>query len=349
VITLPTSVDQAVRADGTFRDGGTDLTELRHRGVVDGPVVDLRDVPGLATIERTDDGGLRLGARCTLAAVADHPDVIAGYPGLAQAAGGLATPQIRARASLAGSLLQEVRCWYLRSPQFQCKKQGGLVCLARRGDARFHAAYDRGPCIAPHPSTMAMALWAFDARVHLATATGTDERDLPALLGDGSDARQTHAVAPGELVTAVTLPPPVTGEHSAYHRTIHRARAEWPLVEALVRVVAAPDGTLSGMHLMVGGVANRPLTYPEIAAQIDGRTADDAEWNAILDNLAADADLPQAAYKATLVPVTLRDTLAKALQGAPAVGWSAPAEEEEADGDQADASDDEASDQGATP
>jgi len=328
VITLPTSVAQAVRAEGTFRDGGTDQTELRHRGVATGPVIDLRDVPNLATIERTPEGGLRLGARCTLTQVATHPDVLAGYPGLAQAAGGLATPQIRARASLAGSLLQEVRCWYLRSPQFRCKKQGGLVCLARKGDARFHAAYDRGPCIAPHPSTMAVALWAFDARVTVQSAAGSDERDLPTLLGDGSNARQTHAVAPGELLTAVTLPPPVEGEHSAYHRTIHRARAEWPLVEALVRVVPAADGTLSGMHLFAGGIANRPLAYPEIASQIDGRRADDEVWNAILDNLPADADLPQAAYKGRLLPVTLRDTLAKALAGSPAAGWGAPAGDE---------------------
>jgi len=321
---FPTDPAQVAALEGQVRAGGTDLTELRHKGLATGPVVDLRDVEGLDGVEVTEEGGLRIGSKVTLATIAADPVVNKGYQAVAQAAGGLATPQIRARASLGGSLLQEVRCWYFRSPQFQCAKRGGVVCLARRGDARFHSAYDKGQCIAPHPSTMAMALLAYGAQVEV---DGEALRTIPELLGPGAKASQTHAVAAGELVTAVVLPPPVPGEHAAYRRTIHRMRAEWPLVEAAVRVSA--DGELlSGMHIAVGGVANRPLAFPEVAAQIDGKKADDEAWNRILDNLAK-GDLPQAAYKARLVPHTIRDTLAAALQGPPAEALiEAPTDEE---------------------
>ena len=102
-MTLPRTVSEARSADGSYRAGGTDLTELRHRGIVQGPVVDLRDVPELDAVGPGPDGGLRLGALVRLSRVAADPQVVSAYPGVAAAAGGLATPQIRSRATLAGS------------------------------------------------------------------------------------------------------------------------------------------------------------------------------------------------------------------------------------------------------
>jgi xanthine dehydrogenase YagS FAD-binding subunit len=313
MITLPRTVSEARAADGSFRAGGTDLTELRHRGIAQGPVVDLRDVPELDAVAPVAGGGLKLGALVRLARVAADPQVVGSYRGVAAAAGGLATPQIRSRATLAGSLLQEVRCWYFRSPEFHCLKKGGATCFARSGDAVFHAALDLGPCIAAHPSTMAVALLAYGAQIEVG---GSELRTVPQLLGDGSDPRKTHELGPHELLTAVVLPPPVAGERAAYFRAIHRARAEWPLVECVVRVSLDSAGKISALVLALGGIANRPLRFDEAAQACVGLAPDDSRLDDVFQGLSKDMTaLPQAAYKAGLIGPVIRETLDRALEG----------------------------------
>jgi xanthine dehydrogenase YagS FAD-binding subunit len=243
---------------------------------------------------------------------------------MVQAAGGLATPQIRARATLGGSLLQEVRCWYFRHPSFPCLKKGGAVCYARRGDHLYHSTVDLGPCIAPHPSTMACALWAFDARIEI---DGDPEalRTLPELLGDGTNPRQTHALRQGEVLTAVVLPPAVDGEHSAYFRAIHRVRAEWPLVEATVRVSLKDSGRIDALVLCAGGIANRPLRFDDAARAAKGLAPDGKKLDRVLGKLgASDPRLPMSAYKGPLIPGTLAETLSRALEGPASVALATP-------------------------
>ncbi len=153
MIRFPTKLDDASTTDGVIRAGSTDLMERRRLGLADGPLVDLRDLPGLDQID-WDAGGAKVGARVTIAAFAADPKIQAAYPGLAAAAGGLATPQIRAVATMGGSLLQRSRCWYYRNPEQQCLKKGGDRCLARAGDHLYHSCFDLGPCVAVHPSTI---------------------------------------------------------------------------------------------------------------------------------------------------------------------------------------------------
>lgn len=317
---LPESLGAARAVEGRIRAGGTDLTELRHRGIASGPVVDLRDVPGLDEVRALEDGGLAIGAKTRIARIAADPAVTAGWAGLA-AAGGLATPQIRARATLAGNLLQEVRCWYFRSPEFACLKKGGGTCFARGGDAVLHAVVDRGPCIAPHPSTLAAALLAYDARV----VVNGEERDVAAVLGEGSDPEQTHALGPGEIVEEIRLPPPVPGEQAAYFRAIHRAMAEWPLVECVVRVGLDEAGAIARLVVVLGGIANRPLRYDEAGQACVGLRPDAPEVAGILQGLVkVSPGLEQAAYKAAIVPATVQETLERALAAPVYTGPAAP-------------------------
>lgn len=318
MIRFPTTIEAAAASEGRLRAGGTDELDLRHRRITSGPVVDLRDLAGLDRIETIEAGGLRIGAMVPLAVLATDQRIRGGWPGLAGAAGGLATPQIRARATLGGSLLQQVRCWYYRSVHFDCLKKGGGACFARGGDHVFHSALDTGPCIAAHPSTMACALWAFDAGIEIG---GDLEalRTIPELLGDGSDPRETHALQPGEVLTAIHLPAPTAGDRSAYFRTIHRARAEWPLVESTVRVHTDEAGVMTGLALAVGGVANRPLRYDDAARALIGLRPDDPKVDAVFAALGKPTEeLPGSAYKARLIPPTLRETLDLALAAPPA-------------------------------
>lgn len=222
------------------RAGGTDLVDRQRRGVAAADCEDLRDVPGL---DGLTEG--RVGARVTVATLAADASVRAGWPALAAAAGALATPQIRAVATVGGNLVQRWRCAWYRDPGVRCLRRGGEGCPARDGDRQLFAVQD-APCIAVHPSTLACALLLYEGGVE----QGGEVRPFEAWLA-----------APGTaLITHLVLPAPAAGERGVYRRAIHRARAEWPLVEVAARRV---DGRV---WLAAGGLADRPLRLAGVEA-----------------------------------------------------------------------------------
>ena len=254
----PTTIQDALGAAGEYRAGGTDLQQRLRSGVSPGPPVDLKRLAGLDRVEWDEHGGARIGALVPIATLAGDPRLAAAYPGLAQSAGALATPQVRAAGSLGGNLLQRNRCWYYRHPAISCLKKGGQDCPARTGNHLFGVCFDLGPCVAPHPSTLGMALLAYAAQIEVASS---GSRPVAALYGDGSDGRHDHQLGEHEILAAVLMPEPLEGERTAYFRVISRALAEWPLVEAVVRL-AVTDGTIEFARVAVGGVAPIPLRLP---------------------------------------------------------------------------------------
>ncbi|WP_331727906.1 FAD binding domain-containing protein [Streptomyces sp. NBC_00158] len=299
---------------GELRAGGTDTTARQRTGISPGPFTDLGGAGQLRGITALPGGGLRIGALTTLAALAADPRVRDGWPALAPAAGTAATPQIRAAGTLGGNLLQRNRCWYYRNPHVGCFQKGGTECPARRGDHLFGVVCGDGPCVTPHPSTLAVALLTYDAQ---AEVHGESPRDVAALYGDGDRLFRTdHLLGPGQILTAVRLPAPWPGERPGYHRSISRAHAEWPLVEASVRLVL--DGaTVTHAAVAAGGVARVPLRLPEVEASLIGRDArPEVLAAAAATVLARCRPLPQTGYKAAL----FRDTVLEALERAAAGG-----------------------------
>ncbi len=170
---LPSTLNDAAAARGdVYRAGGTDLTETRRYGANRGDIVDLSGIAGLRGIEWDADGGARIGAMVTMAALLSDVRVRAAYPGLVQATANIAAPHIRAIGTVGGNLLQSTRCWYFRSHAFQCFKKGGDNCPSRDGNNLLGVCFDLGPCVAPHPSTLGMALLAHDAEVEVFHAGG---------------------------------------------------------------------------------------------------------------------------------------------------------------------------------
>ena len=288
-----------------FRAAGTDLSERRRSGVSKGPIIDL--VPsGHDAIAWSDQGAATIGAFVTIAEIAADRRIVAAYPGVAATAAGLATPQIRHLATLGGNLAQRSRCWYFRHPHITCLKKGGGDCPARTGNHLYSVAFDLGPCIAPHPSSMAAALLAYDATV------ATDRRaaiSIAELLGDGSDGRADHALQPGEAIRSIALPPPLAGERARYRRAISRSHAEWPLVEVCVRAVIS-DGTFKFVRITAGGVAPRPLRLSAVEAALEGQPHTEAAI-ANAAKLASDGanPLPMTGYKLELLRGLVRDLL----------------------------------------
>ena len=192
-----TTVSMTASGPAEFRAAGTDLSERRRSGVSTGPLIDLAAAPDTTGVSWGADGAATIGAFTTIATVAGDPRIGGAYPGIAAAALGLATPQIRHLATLGGNLAQRTRCWYFRDPHIACLKKGGSDCPARSGNHLYSVAFDLGPCVAPHPSTMAAALLAYDAKVVTNQRPGLG---IGELLGDGSGGTSDHLLAPGEMI-----------------------------------------------------------------------------------------------------------------------------------------------------
>jgi xanthine dehydrogenase YagS FAD-binding subunit len=289
-----------------FRAAGTDLSERRRSGVSRGPLIDIAVGPDTIGINWGADGAARIGTLTTIAAIAADPRIGQVWPGLAAAAQGLATPQVRHLATLGGNLAQRSRCWYFRNPQFACLKKAGTECPARAGNHLYGVAFDLGPCVAPHPSTMAAALLAYEATI------STDRRSgltIGELLGDGSNGTADHALAPGEMIRSVELPPPVPGERAFYKRAISRSDAEWPLVEVCARAVVS-GSAFQFIRIAAGGIAPVPLRLIASEAALQGKPASSANIaNAAREATAGARPLPMTAYKLDLLRGVVHDLL----------------------------------------
>ncbi|MEH2540475.1 MULTISPECIES: FAD binding domain-containing protein [unclassified Bradyrhizobium] len=291
---------------GEFRAAGTDLSERRRSGVSTGPLIDIAAAPDMIGMHWDTDGSVRLGAFTTIAAIAADARLAAAYPGIAASAQGLATPQVRHFATLGGNLAQRSRCWYFRNPHIACLRKGGPDCPARSGNHLYHVAFDLGPCVAPHPSTMAAALLAYDAKVM------TDQRSsltMGDLLGDGSNGTADNALQPGEMIRSVALPSPLQGERALYKRAISRTHAEWPLVEVCARAVVK-DGAFQFVRLAAGGIAPVPLRLAAAEAAVQGKRANVAAIAVAAERATSGAKpLPMTGYKLDLLKGVVQDLL----------------------------------------
>jgi len=310
-ITFIQSPAEILNTAGEVRAGGTDLQARRRTGIASGPLVDINRAVGLDQIEWDASGLVRIGTLVKIDTLARDALIRQHYPGLALAAAGLATPQIRLMGTVGGNLLQRTRCWYFRHPAFTCFKKGADTCPAREGHHELGVCFDRGPCIHPHPSTLGMALLAYDAQVEV---QGSALQSVADLYGDGADPQRDHLLGEYELLTGVRLPAPVPSERAAYFRSISRAEAEWPLVEALVRLVLDENNLIQLARVSVGGVANIPLRLPQVEAALVGQAATPVICTHAAELAATGANpLPQTAYKVKLLVGTVLEALERAM------------------------------------
>lgn len=287
---------------------GTDLFERRRSGVSPGPVAPLARTVENTQIAWRPDGGARIGSLVAIAEVAGDRRMVEAYPGLAAAAGGLATPQIRNIGTVGGNLAQRSRCWYYRNPHMACLKKGGDVCPARSGNHLFGVIFDLGACVAPHPSTLGAALLAYEATVStsLREASG-----VAALFGDGADGSRDHTLQAGEQILWIDLPPPLAGERAGYRRATSRSYAEWPLVEAVVRI-AVEGGRIGLARIAVGGVAPVPLRLASAEQFLVGKPLDAATVAATARSAVADCTpLAMTRYKVPLLEGVIADVLGR--------------------------------------
>jgi xanthine dehydrogenase YagS FAD-binding subunit len=246
----------AARPGARFIAGGTNLLDLMKIEVeTPSHLIDVQDL-GFDKIEKTRDGGLRIGALVTNTNLAADERVRRDYGVLTRAIVAGASGQLRNKASTAGNLLQRTRCPYFYDTNMACnKRKPGSACAAIGGYSRQLGVIGvSDKCIATFPGDMAVAMRVLDAVIETVDATG-QRRSIPIadfhrLWGDSPEVDTN--LRSGELITAVTLPKPLGGTH-LYEKVRDRASYAYALVS--VAAVIQSDGT---GRVAFGGVAPKP-------------------------------------------------------------------------------------------
>jgi xanthine dehydrogenase YagS FAD-binding subunit len=312
-----TDIAHALRLAGTqakFLGGGTNLVDLM-RETVERPAA-LVDVTGLSdAIEEREDGSLLIGAGVKNSTLASNRAVRTRYPVLARAILAGASAQIRNMATVGGNLLQRTRCTYFYdNVGSRCnKREPGQGCDAIGGFNRIHAILGASDaCVATHPSDMAVALTALDARVHISGPGG--ERQVPLtdfyrLPGDRPDIETV--LQPGDLIIAVALPALELAAHSTYRKVRDRASYAFALV-SVAAALEVSDGRVSDVRLALGGVAHKPWRATRAEALLRNGPATAEAFRAAAQAELADArPLNDNGFKIELAARTVTAVLAE--------------------------------------
>lgn len=263
-------------ANVRFLAGGTTLIDLMKLNVeTPGELVDVNRLP-FDKIEPVPGGGLKIGATVRNSDLAHNEMVQRDYPVLSQALLSGASAQLRNMATTAGNLLQRTRCMYFRDTAWPCnKRQTGSGCPAINGANRNLAILGTSEhCIASNPSDMCVAMAALEATIHIEGPKG--KRAVP--IGEfhlmpGDTPHRETVLEPGDLITHVTLPPPVAGNKQLYLKLRDRASYEFALASAAVIVNVDGAGHISRARIALGGVGTKPWRSPEAETALVGQPA----------------------------------------------------------------------------
>jgi xanthine dehydrogenase YagS FAD-binding subunit len=303
-----------------FIAGGTNLIDLMKEDVErPSRLIDISRLP-LRSVEKTADGGVRIGALVPNSDLAYHPLIERHYPLLASAILAGASAQLRNMASTGGNLLQRTRCYYFYDTATPCNKRApGSGCAARYGLNRIHAILGTSEaCIATHPSDMCVALAALEAKVHVAGASG--ERviafaDFHRLPGDTPE-RDTNLGA-DEIITAVELPARGFAKNYSYLKIRDRLSYAFALVSVAAALELDGD-TIKEARLAIGGVAHRPWRDEAAEAALRGEPANREAFARAADAILRDAKgFEHNAFKIELARRTIVRALSQAAAGTP--------------------------------
>lgn len=260
---------------GWLVGGGQDTYGwLKDRAKSADALIDLSAIEALRGIRESGDG-IEIGALTTLTEVAESDLVKQRFGVLADAAGVVASPQIRNIGTLGGNISQDVRCWYYRRG-LSCYRAGGNLCYADtpEGMNREHSLFETSRCVAASASDTAPALVALDATMVIRSVDG--ERTVSAedyFVGPALDIENTTVLRPGEILTAVRIP--ATWANATFYFEKVADRNVWDF--SLVNVAAAfrvSGGTIQDSRIIAGAVQATPRRLRNVENAVRGQSKD---------------------------------------------------------------------------
>lgn len=273
----PSRIDDALAlqkrygANGWVMAGGNDsLAWFKDRVMKPDAVIDISGIAELRGIRETADG-IEIGALTTLTEIQRHPVIVKQYGLLAQAAGRVASPQIRNTGSIGGNVSQDTRCWYYRSG-LPCYRAGGTTCFADTPTAmnREHTLFNASRCVAVSPSDTAPALVALDAKMVIRSSSGTKTVDAEDFfIGPSVDITRMTILKPGDLLTTIRLPKTWANATFYFEKVADREVWDFPLVNVALAMVVE-NGAIARSRICCGGVEAKPRRLRAIEDLIKG-------------------------------------------------------------------------------
>jgi xanthine dehydrogenase YagS FAD-binding subunit len=299
--------------EATVLAGGTDLISLMKE-YLETPkrLVNIKGIKELGGIQSTKTG-LRIGAAVTVEELLENAEVRKNFPGLAAAARGVSSPQIRNMGTVGGDLCQRPRCWYFRQGFGLLAMKDG-TSLVPDGENRYHAILGNGgPAYFVSASSFGPALVALGAKVRLASASG--HREIAAskfFVTPQNENSREIALLPNEILTEVIVPH--EGTKNATYEVRQKQALDWPLASASV-ALKMKGSTVSSAKIVLGHVAPTPWEATQAGQALAGKavTAESAEEAA--KAAVADAKpLSGNGYKVQLARVAVKRALLEAVQ-----------------------------------
>jgi len=286
-------------------------------------VVDLSGIDelrGIRTIGDHASAGIEIGAMTTLTEVVNHPMVQQKYGLLAEAAELVASPQIRNQGTIGGNVSQDTRCWYYRGG-WPCYRAGGNICYADtpEGRNREHAILHADRCVAVNPSDSAPAFIALDAKFVMRTPKGervVDAEDY--FLGPDIDITRLHILKPGDLLTAIRIPPTWAGAQFYFEKVRDRNVWDFPLMNVASAMVTSGD-SIDRIRIAVNGAAARPLRLKAVEDAVRGKPRN-AATGEMAGKLAVQGAMPLQ-FNAYKIPL-MRNLVKRAIAGVQEATWA---------------------------
>ena len=255
--------------------GGQDLlTTMKDYLTRPSRLVNLKTVRGLDRIEGNAKTGLRIGALVTLTQLEENPTVQKSFPGLAEAAHSIATPQIRNLGTVGGNLCQRPRCWYYRLEEAVCLKKGGSECYSVNGQNKYNAIFGGGPSFIVHPSDLAPMLVALGATVSVTGANG--KRAIPLdkffTLPTEGDVRRENVLKNDEIITEIQVPASGFAARSTYLKFKERDSLDFAMSSVAAAIEFNSNKTVKQARIVLGGVAPVPWRVPDAEKFLTGKT-----------------------------------------------------------------------------
>jgi xanthine dehydrogenase YagS FAD-binding subunit len=264
-------IDEAPRPIAGGQDLLTTMKDYTSRPV---RLVNLKNISGLNSIT-LNARGLTIGALVTLTELEEHAGVRKSFPGLAEAAHSIATPQIRNLGTVGGNLCQRPRCWYFRLEEVNCLKKGGSECYAAKGENKYNAIIAGGPSYIVHPCE--------------------------------------NVLQNDDIITQINVPASAVAAKSTYLKFKERESLDFALASAAVALRLGPNEAVRESRIVLGGVAPIPWRVPAAEKFLVGKklTPDVLAETAKIA-LAEAKPLEKNAYKVPLAQTLVRRALAKA-------------------------------------
>lgn len=258
--------------DGWKMAGGYDsLSWFKERAKKPKAVIDLSAIAELKGVRETADG-VEIGALTTLTELERHPVIKAKFRLLADAAGRVASPQIRNNGTIGGNASQDARCWYYRSG-LPCYRAGGTTCFADtpEGVNREHALFDTDRCVAVTPSDTAPALVALDAKFVVKSSKG--ERVIGSeefFIGPKIDITRLTSVKQEEILTSIRISNTWAGAHFYFEKVADRNAWDFPLVN-VAAAMQVKNNVIDSCRIACGGVSAVPRRLVAVEGIVKGK------------------------------------------------------------------------------